>query len=312
MRMFNPLDYPNCFTMPMRLDANSTWVEHIPFGMLVIDLMRPKVLVELGTQMGVSYCAFCQAVKQLGLNTRCYAIDTWKGDAHTTFYGDDVLADLHIHHDPLYGSFSQLIQSTFDNAVRNFPDGSIDILHIDGFHTYEAVKHDFETWLPKLSKQSVVLLHDTNVKDRDFGVWKFWSELQQKYPNFEFFHGYGLGILGVGKESALGLEPIFSLSDQETKQIREFFLAIGSYLSRVSGQNYYIQALNKQVVEKEQVIQTLTAHRTENEQTMQLVVAEKEKAVRKLTDEILAIYQSKSWRWTEPLRRLFTLFQQMK
>ncbi len=267
MSAFNPLDYPICFTLPMRLDSSSTWIEHIPFGMLIIDLLRPKVLVELGTQMGVSYCTFCQAVKQLGLNTRCYAVDTWKGDDHATFYSENVLIDLRIHHDPLYNGFSELIQSTFDNAIHNFPDGSIDILHIDGLHTYEAVKHDFKTWLPKLSDSAVVLFHDTNVRERNFGVWKLWSELQQKYPNFEFPHGYGLGVLGVGKGSAAGIKPFFSLSDQDTKQIREFFLNLGSYLSVISRKDHQIQSLQKNFVEQSELLQTLTIEKEKQEKT---------------------------------------------
>ena len=298
MRTFDPLNYPICFTMPRRLDANSTWVEHIPFGMLAIDLIRPKLLVELGTHMGVSYCAFCQAVKQLDLNTRCYAIDTWKGDIHSTFYNQDVLVDLRSHHDPLYGSFSYLIQDTFDNAIQNFPDGSIDILHIDGLHTYEAVKHDFNTWLPKLSNQAIVLFHDTNVRERNFGVWKLWSELQPKYPNFEFLHGYGLGILGVGQETATRIEPLFSLSDLDTQWIREFFLHLGSYLLIITRKEYQIHALQKQVGEQAQ--------------RMQALITEKEQMIQKFNAEVLTIYRSRSWRWTRPLRGLFALFQSWK
>jgi len=88
--------------------------------MFLVGLLRPKVVVELGTYYGASYCAICQAVKELELETRCYAIDTWEGDPHSGYYGPEVLADLRTHHDPLYGGFSRLIQSSFDEGATHF------------------------------------------------------------------------------------------------------------------------------------------------------------------------------------------------
>lgn len=96
--MLNPLDYPVCLPYPLRLSA-SAWAEHVPFAMFLVDLLRPRTIVELGTFSGVSYCPFCQAVKEPGLDTGCYAVDTWKGDPQTGFFGPEVLEDLKRHHD---------------------------------------------------------------------------------------------------------------------------------------------------------------------------------------------------------------------
>ncbi len=71
--VFNPLDYSICARAPMRHGAPSAWIGHIPFAMGLVAMIKPRVLVELGAHSGVSYCAFCQAVKEMRLDTRCYA-----------------------------------------------------------------------------------------------------------------------------------------------------------------------------------------------------------------------------------------------
>jgi hypothetical protein len=223
---FNPLNYPILFTRPRRLTF-SRWQEHIPFAMFLVDLLKPDVFVELGTYYGDSYCAFCQGVQELNLSTRCYAVDTWEGDSHVGYYGREVLDDLRAHHDPLYGGFSQLIQSTFDEASSRFADGTVDLLHIDGYHTYEAVKHDLRSWLPKLSARGVVLFHDIAVHEDDFGIWRLWDELKPRYPHFEFIHGYGLGVLAVGKDQPPAFQDLLKASEDETLKIRSFFSQVG-------------------------------------------------------------------------------------
>ena len=98
--------------------------------------------------------------------TKCYSIDTWKGDEHCGQYGEEIFARVNAHHLEHYARISCLLRMTFDDAVTYFADQSIDILHIDGPHRYESVRHDFETWLPKLAPGALVLFHDTNVRER--------------------------------------------------------------------------------------------------------------------------------------------------
>ena len=225
------LDHPLAFAWPRRLTPFSTWHEHIPFAMSLVSRLRPRTIVELGTHYGDSYCSFAQAVDELGLPTRCYAVDTWRGDPQTGFYGPEVLDDLRSHHDRLYGRFSTLMQCEFDEAVGEFTNGSIDLLHIDGFHTYEAVKHDFQTWAPRLGEAGVVLLHDTNERLGDFGVWRLFAELNEKYPTLEFFHGHGLGVVGVGANPPTGVAEFLGVSNGQLDLVRRFYSQLGRRLT---------------------------------------------------------------------------------
>src|SRR5690349_10053010 len=94
LQRFNPLQFPICTRLPLRHNVPSAWIGHVPFAMCLVDMVKPRVLVELGTHWGTSYCAFCQAVKELRLPTECFAVDTWQGDPHASFYTQEILQDL--------------------------------------------------------------------------------------------------------------------------------------------------------------------------------------------------------------------------
>ncbi|WP_207512316.1 glycosyltransferase family 2 protein [Longitalea luteola] len=225
------IDRPSYFWTPDYVDV-SAWIEHIPFAFWIIDVLKPKMVVELGVHTGTSYFAFCQAIKRLNINSTCYGVDMWTGDEHAGFYSDEVYNKVAAYNNTKYSRFSTLIRSTFDGAKDYFIDGSIDLLHIDGFHTYEAVKRDFETWLPKLSENAIVLFHDINVRERGFGVFRFWDELKLRYPHFQFDFGYGLGIICIGKPQARELSILFdhNTSDAHYLFLRNFFFDRGTFI----------------------------------------------------------------------------------
>lgn len=251
---FLPFDYPICFGLPRYLTDIRSWHEHIPFAFFCIAMLRPRVFVELGTHKGDSYCAFCQAVDELALETKCYAVDHWHGDEHAGFYEIEVLEQLQAYHEPLYSRFSQLIRSTFDEARDLFDNKSIDLLHIDGLHTYEAVKHDFQNWQSALSDRGVVLFHDTQVREDEFGVWKLWEELAGSFPSFEFKYGHGLGVLAVGEEIEPAFQNFLDAANKDPNTVSGFFHALGNRI-----------ALRADIGERDQQIAALRAAAAERE-----------------------------------------------
>ena len=201
---FEPLLWPSC-----RPNKPSAWHGHVSFGHWLVHSCRPQVVVELGTHYGVSFGSFCNAVRRGQVPARCFAVDTWKGDSHSGKYENEVYEDLLLFVKNNF-SFAELHRCEFDEAVKKFEDKSIDLLHIDGYHTYEAAAHDFRTWLPKVSESGVILFHDIAVRGGDFGVWKLWEEVSLNYPNFSFIHSAGLGVLAVGSSPP---DPILSLCE---------------------------------------------------------------------------------------------------
>jgi hypothetical protein len=147
----------------------STWIDHLAFGYDIVAAIRPKLLVELGTHKGLSYFTFCQAMKENDIDGVCYAIDTFEGDDHTDKYDESVFKAVNSHNRSHYHGFSYLMRMLFNDALRHFSDETVDLIHIDGLHTYEAVSEDFNNWFPKVrpgSCSSMMFRHGCRTLER--------------------------------------------------------------------------------------------------------------------------------------------------
>lgn len=177
------------------------WSGHRLFVYDYVSNMNPKVIVELGSHYGCSAFTFLQAIKDWNLHTKFYAIDTWTGDKYTK---NDYVENIYEEYKRVRTACfehqnNEMMRMEFDEAVFLFEDNSIDLLHIDGSHIYDDVKHDFELWKDKVKKDGVIFLHDIAediVLGEKMGSHFFWNELKNEYPFFvEFQYSYGLGII---------------------------------------------------------------------------------------------------------------------
>lgn len=272
------------------VDFYSPWAGHKFFAYDFIRNIRPGVVVELGTYKGMSFYTFCQAVKDARYDASLYAIDTWQGDEQGGFYEEDIFKIVQEIKEASYGSLKiKLLRERFNDAVGEFEDDSIDLLHIDGLHTYEAVKHDFETWFGKVKKKGVIFFHDICAVRDGFGVNKFWGELHGQYKTIEFHQSYGLGVLfksSEGYQAYLDRERDLQIrytriaEDKKNEEVQRFLAErdgkIGSLSEQVAILNEQVVALNEQIVILKQT----------------------------MNQAINSIHQSTSWRLTRPLRYL--------
>ena len=267
-----------CFN-PKVLSPHPSWMGHLHFAYWLVSIYKPKIFVELGTHSGNSYFSFCQSVLDFKLNTKCFAVDSWEGDEHTGKYNTSIYKHVIKNNNRFFSKFSKLLRMDFDAANKKFKNGTIDLLHIDGYHTYEAVKHDFETWLPKLKKNAIIIFHDTNVFAKDFGVHKFWRELKDRYPkNLDFSHGHGLGVINLGVKKNHDINWIFENKNKD--MINNIFKTCG-----------------------EKLLETYKYNTEFNQLKNTLLQLENEK--NKFMDELNQIHNSKSWNYFLKLRDLY-------
>jgi O-antigen biosynthesis protein len=177
---------------------------HIPFGAWLIETLKPRVFVDLGTFHGESYLAYCQTVSECNLRTRCFAVGPWRVADRPVEFLDDVFNTLE-RQNAAYGSFSRLVRAGYATVARQFEEGSIDLLQLPKEADFEALEELMALWQPKLSADAVVLVPDIDATSPS--RTKFWEKFASGQANFEFKHNKGLGVYfsNATTKAALGL-----------------------------------------------------------------------------------------------------------
>jgi len=286
---------------PSRGGVLSAWYGHVPFGNWLTATTRPNVVVELGTHNGVSFASFCDAVITHDIPAVCYAVDTWAGDPQAGLYGEEVWADWSRYSEEHYGRFAHLLRGTFDEALEQFADGSVDLLHIDGLHTYDAVKHDFDSWLPKLSARGVIIMHDIGERQTDFGVWRLWAEIQKAHPTFEFLHEHGLGVVAVGPDAPEAVRMLVSADEAETLEWRSRFAAAGDRV-KLEEANTQLSAQYAALAAAHAPLAGDVAGLNAEVARLQTELGRLDSQVGARDGELRDVRTSTSWRVTAPLR----------
>ncbi|MFD1881902.1 class I SAM-dependent methyltransferase [Paracoccus pacificus] len=203
--------------------TQTPWQGLTPVAAWLIRSLRPARVVELGSYRGDSLFSFQQAARDIPEVREIWAVDSWEGDQHTGAYGEGVLAQFEEERARRDDPRVHTCRMLFSEAVSEFDDGSIDLLHIDGAHDYASVRQDFESWLPKMAPDGVIAFHDTVVRKDDFGVWQLWEEIEKDYPGrtFNFTHSNGLGILCLGDRTDNDIQRLGTLTPANQQLIRD-------------------------------------------------------------------------------------------
>lgn len=172
---------------------SSAWQGLQTLAYQIVLRYRPKVIVELGTHMGLSALAMGLALKELGEGGRLFAIDSWKGDPQASHYGDEVYQQFLERRKHLGLEETIVPLKMYFDEAKDLVDRPIDLLHIDGLHTWDAVNHDWETYGPLVKPGGLVLFHDVNT--RYPGVTKFWRQMKKSKDCHTVLYSHGLGIL---------------------------------------------------------------------------------------------------------------------
>jgi predicted O-methyltransferase YrrM len=173
--------------------------ELLEFATLVQQL-RPRALLEIGTRNGGTFFVLCRLADP---DATVISLDL-PGGMFGGGYDNYRIPVLRRMKKPgqklhLLRANSHAVE-TSRHVEQVLRDGPLDLLFIDGDHTYEGVKQDFEMYSPFVRPGGIIAFHDI-VQGREElvgEVERFWNEIKAGYRHREIIEHRQQSWGGIG------------------------------------------------------------------------------------------------------------------
>jgi predicted O-methyltransferase YrrM len=164
-----------------------------------VRALNPSNVLEIGTARGGTLFLWTQLAKQ---NATIVSIDLPQGNFGGGYTRQRAL---------LYRRFATKGQalhllrldshaeSTLQRTKQLFAGSPIDLLFIDGDHTFEGVKKDWEMYSSLVRAGGMIVFHDVAGNYDDTQVKRLWDSIKDGFRNREYVLNpggqYGIGVL---------------------------------------------------------------------------------------------------------------------
>jgi predicted O-methyltransferase YrrM len=168
--------------------------------LVILNKVKPRFILEIGTADGGTLFLF----SRIAFESACIvSIDLPHGSCGNgyprwkiPFYKSFCLPNQKMH--LIRGDSHHSI--SFDMVKNVLGPEMLDFLFLDGDHTYEGIKKDFEMYNPLVKKGGIIAIHDImpTLKYDNYRVSTYWNEIKSKYEYAEIVEDCDQDWRGIG------------------------------------------------------------------------------------------------------------------
>jgi len=160
---------------------------------------NPKTILEIGTAGGGTLFLFSQVAHKDAILISIDLPETVYGESYPKWKA-------HLYNTsvkPTQTLFLIKANSHQTKTLRKIQHilgkNKLDLLFIDGDHSYKGVKQDFQMYAPLVKENGIIVFHDiVKVPDENMNVNKFWNEIKTEFNYKEIVDDWNQGKCGIG------------------------------------------------------------------------------------------------------------------